>query len=223
VKTRKYKVVLCGESPLLMHRDNIKGCEMVRSWIKNPANKKISVAGDDRSPAFTWVTYCYHDGKRLVIDADNLMTMLRDGGKKCPAPTGRGSLKSQTQSGITVNEIGWPLLVSGAEIPWAPIEALLEESDFEVHEQVAKNLGFELFAKRARIGTSKNVRVRPRFDEWSASGTITVFDEILKTDVLQNILTHAGFYCGLMDWRPGSPSAPGQYVRFSASLEELKG
>lgn len=222
MNARKYRVTLIGESPLLMHRDNIQAGELVRSWCKDPANKKISVAGDDRTPPFTWIGYCYHDEKRLVIDADNLMTMLRDGGKKCPAPSGKGSLKSQTQAGIVVNEIGWPVLVDGAEIPWAPVEALYKEPDFEEHDKAVKALGFELFVKRARVGTSKHVRVRPRLDNWSCSGTITVLDDQLKTEVLQNILTHAGFYCGLCDWRPGSPTAPGQFGRFSAALELIK-
>lgn len=219
---RKYKVTLTGASDLLMHKDNIESGEKVRAWSKDPANKKNSVAGDDRTPAWTWIGYCYHDAKRLIIDADNLMTMLRDGGKKCPAASGKGSLKSQTQSGIIVNEIGWPVLVEGAEIPWAPLAALYKESDFDEHVKVVEGLGFSLFVKRARVGTSKHVRVRPRLPKWTASGTITVFDDQLKTEVLQNILTHAGFYCGLCDWRPGSPTAPGQFGRFSAHLELIK-
>lgn len=222
MNARKYEVTLTGETPLLMHRDNIKGSEIVRAWSKDPANKKASVAGDDRTPAWTWTQYCYHDGKRLVIDADNLMSVLRDGGKKCPAATGKGSLKAVTQSGIIVNEIGWPILVDGAEIPWGPIEALMRESDFEKHEEAASALGFTLFVKRARVGTSKHVRVRPRFDKWSCKGTITVLDDQLKLPVLNNLLTHAGFYCGLCDWRPGSPQAPGQFGRFTATIKEVK-
>jgi len=219
MKTRIYTVTLTGVSPLLMHRDNITAGEAVKRWSKDPANKKVSAAGDDRTPAWTWLGYCYHDNKRLVIDADNLMTMLRDGGKKCPAPTGKGSLKSQTQAGILVNEIGWPLLVDGAEIPWKPLDALHNSEDFAEHEEAAKALGFTLFVKRARVGTSKHVRVRPRFDNWTASGTITVMDDQLTTEVLQNVLTHSGFYCGLCDWRPGSPMAPGQFGRFEARLQ----
>lgn len=222
MKAKKYEVELIGETPLLMHRDNIKGGELVRAWAKDPSNKKNSVAGDDRTPAWTWTTYCYHDGKRLVIDADNLMSVLRDGGKKCPAATGKGSLKAATQSGICVNEIGWPLLVDGAEIPWKPIEALMNEADFEKHEEVAQALGFELFVKRARVGTSKHVRVRPRFDKWTTKGTILVLDDQLKTGVIDNLLKHAGFYCGLCDWRPGSPSAPGQFGRFTAKIKEVE-
>lgn len=221
MKARKYKMTLVGESPLLMHKDNITHGEAVRKWCKNPANKSASVAGDDRTPAWTWLGYCYHDGGRLVIDADNLMSMLRDGGKKCPAATGKGSMKAATQAGIIIDEIGWPLTVDGREIAWGALAPLMECDDFAKHEETAKALGFELFVKRAKVGTSKHVRVRPRFDRWSASGTLTVLDAQINTAMLKTILEHAGFYCGLCDWRPGSPVAPGQFGRFSAKVEEL--
>lgn len=221
MKARKYKVTLTGESPLLMHKDNIVHGEKVRAWSKAPQNKKTSVAGDDRTPAWTWLGYCYHDGVRLVIDADNLMTMLRDGGKKCPAPTGKGTMKAATQAGIIVNEIGWPIEVNGAQIPWPQFVALMDEEDFAKHEEFARANGFELFVKRAKIGTSKHVRVRPRFDAWSCTGTMTVLDSQITTGMLKQILDHAGFYCGLCDWRPGSPMAPGQFGRFTATVEEI--
>lgn len=222
MKARKYAITLTGETPLLMHRDNIDASSRVRKWAKDPLNKKVSTAGDDRTPAWTWVGYCYHDGKRLAIDADNLMTMFRDGGKKCPAPTGKGSMQRQTQAGILVNEIGWPLLVGGATVDWKAVDAMHSVDDFAEHEAFAAAQGFSLFVKRARVGTSKHVRVRPRFDSWSCSGTVTVLDEQITTEMLQMILTHAGFYCGLCDWRPGSPTAPGQFGRFTAKVEPIK-
>lgn len=223
MKARTYKVTLTGESPLLMHRDNIQHGEAVKRWCKDPMNKKASVAGDDRTPAWTWIGYCYNDGKVLTIDADNLMSMLRDGGKKCPAPTGKGSMKAATQAGIIVNEIGWPVQIGKSTIPWKAVEELLDEEDFAKHEQFAAELGFALFVKRCRPSgaSGKHVRVRPRFDKWSCSGTLTVLDEQITTAMLETILKHAGFYCGLGDWRPGSPMAPGQFGRFSAVVDPL--
>jgi len=221
MKARTYKVTLTGESPLLMHRDNIQHGEAVKRWCKDPMNKKASVAGDDRTPAWTWIGYCYNDGKVLTIDADNLMSMLRDGGKRCPAPTGKGSMKAATQAGIIVNEIGWPVNVNGKTLVWKEFVHMLESEDFAEHEKFAAELGFALFVKRAKVGTSKHVRVRPRFDTWSCSGTLTVLDEQITRAMLETILTHAGFYCGLGDWRPGAPTAPGQFGRFSAVVDPL--
>jgi len=219
---RIYAVTLNGESPLLMHSDNIEHAELTQKWARDPMHKKESVAGDDRSPAWTWLGYLYHDKKRLVVDSDNIMAMLRDAGRKCPAQKGRGSMMAATQSGILCNELGWPLLVNGAEIPYQGLNALHQEPDFDKHVEVVNAMGFTLFMKRAGVNGKKHVRVRPRFETWSASGTITVFDDQITDEVLMNILTMGGVYVGLGDWRPGSPKKPGQFGRFSVDLKPVK-
>jgi hypothetical protein len=218
---KNYAVTLTGATDLLMHRDNIDFGAKTRAWQKDPANKKMSVAGDDRSPAWSWLSCLYTSGGQVVIDSDNIMSMLRDGGKKCSAPTGRGSMKAQTQSGIICNEIGWPItLADGRNIDSNALLALVKESEFEEHEKAAQEAGFVLFVKRARVGTSKHVRVRPRFSNWSASGTLTVVDPSITQEMLQHILTFAGCFCGVGDWRPSSPT-PGQFGRFTATITKL--
>jgi len=219
---KNYHITITGATDLLLHKDNIDFGAKVRSWAKDPANKKTSTAGDDRTPAWTWLGCLYIANGLLVIDSDNIMSMLRDGGKKCPAPTGKGTMMRQTQSGILCNEIGWPLLVNGKEIASQPLMDLMKEEEFEIHEQAARDAGFTLFVKRAKIGTSKHVRVRPRFSNWSASGTLTVLDKTLTTETLQNILTFAGAFSGVGDWRPSSPKSPGQFGTFTATVKELK-
>lgn len=218
---KNYAVTLTGATDLLMHRDNIDFGAKTRAWQKDPANKKMSVAGDDRSPAWSWLSCLYTAGGQVVIDSDNIMSMLRDGGKKCSAPTGRGSMKAQTQSGIICNEIGWPItLADGRNIDSNKLLAMVKESEFEEHEKAAQEAGFVLFVKRARVGTSKHVRVRPRFSNWSASGTLTVVDPSITQEMLQHILTFAGCFCGVGDWRPSSPT-PGQFGRFTATITKL--
>ena len=218
---KNYAVTLTGATDLLMHRDNIDFGAKTRAWQKDPANKKMSVAGDDRSPAWSWLSCLYTAGGQVVIDSDNIMSMLRDGGKKCSAPTGRGSMKAQTQSGIICNEIGWPItLADGRNIDSNALLAMVKESEFEEHEKAAQEAGFVLFVKRARVGTSKHVRVRPRFSNWSASGTLTVVDPSITLEMLQHILTFAGCFCGVGDWRPSSPM-PGQFGRFTATITKL--
>ena len=219
---RTYSVTLTGESPLLLHRDNLAWAEAVKRWSSDPANKANSVAGDDRTPPYRWIGCLYVNNGLLTIDSDNLMTVLREGGAKCPTGKGNKTFKRETQSGIVVNEIGWPIVVNGSAIKFAAIEPLTSEKDFAVHETTVQSLGFSLFVKRASINGSKHVRVRPRFDSWSVSGTLTVLDENITTDVIQNILTHAGRFAGVGDWRPSSPKSPGPFGRFTAAIKEIK-
>lgn len=219
---QRYKITLTGERDLLLHHDNIDFCERVKAWQKDPANNKKSVAGDDRSPAWTWIGYLYHDRKQLVIPSDNLMTVLREGAKRVPTGKRGGTFKSQSQSSILINEESWPLLVNGKTVSWADVVALGNEEDFEKHQKLAADNGFELFVKRAKVGMSKHIRVRPRIQNWSCSGTVTILEEdIIDKDVLSMILSQAGRFAGLGDWRPSSPKSPGPFGTFTSTVEEL--
>lgn len=218
---QNYRVTLVGESPLLMHADDLKWRSEMERWLANPENKRASKAGDDRTPAWKWLGYCYHDGVHVGIPSDNLMTTLREGGAKVPTGKKGGTFKRQSQSGLVVNELLWPITAGSGLIRWSDVAALASVNDFVEHEAAATRLGFELFAKSAKVGASKHVRVRPRFNAWQCAGTITVFDDTISESILQSILDMAGTYCGLGDWRPSSPSKPGPWGRFRAQLERL--
>lgn len=223
MKARQYSVSMTGVTPLLLHNDNILWSEVMRKWGLDPANKRGSVAGDDRSPAFRWFGCLYIEGGNVVIPADNLMTVLREGGKRCPTGKGQSTFKAQTQSGIVIDQSSWPIEVNGHTVPASPLEQLAasQELDFAKHEECAKGLGFELFVKRAKVGAAKHVRVRPLFRNWVLQGSLTVFDEQITTEVLKNILTFSGAYAGLGDWRPSSPKSPGSFGKFTATVSEL--
>lgn len=219
---RRYQVSIKGTSPLLMHADNVAWQDILKKWYIDPANKGKSTNGDDRTPPFTWIGYLYTEAKKVVMPSDNLMSTIRNGGAMCPRGKGKMTFKSQSQSGLVVDQSAWPLIVNGKEIPYEPIHSLIEEPDFSVHEKTVQEYGFELFVKRATIGNQKHVRVRPRFDAWECAGSITVFDDEITTDVLKNILNYAGTYSGLGDWRPKSPKAPGPFGKFIPEIREMK-
>lgn len=218
---QKFKIDIDGVNPLLLHRPNIEWSERTKAWQKDPANKKISVPGDDRSPSWIWIGCLYVADGYLSVDADLLMACLREGGKKCPAPTGKGSMKAATQSGIIVDQIGWIIQgKDGKTCKESDVMALANELDFSKHQQFALNNGFELFAKRATIGKAKHIRVRPKWDKWNLTGTVTVIDSQINKVMIENIWKFAGAYCGLGDWRPGSPSS-GRFGTFSVRVTEI--
>lgn len=217
----RWQITLEGETPLLMHHDNINFSEKVRAWQKDPANRLVSVAGDDRTPAWSWLGSLYHDGKYVGMSSDNVMTMLREGGAKVPTGSKNETYKRQTQSGIVPDEICPPLFVNGNRIPVEPLMELEGEDDFSEHLRTVEDMGFELLVKRAKVGTSKHIRVRPMFRSWTLVTTLLVPDPKesgITRDVLQKILDKAGSLCGLGDWRPSSRT-PGQFGRFKATVE----
>lgn len=217
---KTYRVTLTGTQPLLMHADDIEWADQMDAWKNDKDNKKQSKAGDDRTPAFRWIGSLYRDESgTVVLPTENLMRALMEGGTMVLVPGGKSgkTFKAQSQSGIMPRDLGWPLLVNGKPIAGKPIEALLSEKDFGAHREAVKSLGFSLFIKRARIGQSKHIRVRPRFETWSAQGDLVVTDEQITDSVLADILEMAGKYKGLGDWRPSSKT-PGTFGMFTAEI-----
>jgi hypothetical protein len=220
---RKYRIEIVGTQPFLMHPDDVEWSDAMEAWKNDKDNKKISKAGDDRSPAWRWLGNLYHDKKSIVIPSDNIMSCFMEAGASVLVPGGRSgkTFKSQTQSGILMSDVYWPLLVGGKTIAYEPLKRLLGEKDFEKHKAEVKSLGFELFIKRAKIGSSKHVRVRPRFEKWGTIGELTVVDEQITTSVLTDIAEIGGHYKGLGDWRPSSPKKPGSFGMFTATITEI--
>lgn len=219
---KQYQIDIVGATPLLLHHDNITWASEMKAWASDPANREKSAAGDDRTPAHRWIGCLYSDNDLCVVPADNLMTVLREGGARCPTGKKGGTFKRQTQSGIVVDQAAWPLLVLGKPVPFAGFrEACKADLSFVEHEALARAHGFMLFVKRAKVGTSKHIRVRPRFDNWALSGTVTVLDETITSDVLENIVSYAGRYAGLGDWRPSSKQSPGPWGKFTATIKQL--
>lgn len=220
---RTYHVTLTGTQPLLMHHDDIDWADTMEQWKLDKDNKKSSKAGDDRSPAFRWIGNLYRDESgRIIIPTDNIMRCLMEGATMVLVPGGKSgkTFKAQSQSGIMPRAVGWELLSGGKSIDTSQLDRLMKENDFAKHEEAARKMGFVLFKKRAKIGQSKHVRVRPRFDQWSASGELLVVDEQITDDVLSDILEMAGKYKGLGDWRPSSKT-PGTFGMFTAAVKRL--
>lgn len=221
---KRYELTLNGISPLLMHQDNLSFGEKIRAWQLDPANKEHQVKGDDRSPAWTWCSYVYHDTKTFGIPADNLMTCFREGGTKVSTGKGKETYKKQTQSGIIIDQQQFDLQVNGHTIPVAPFNKLIGNMTFLDHVELAEAHDFELFVKRARVNKAKHVRVRPLFRDWTATGSITIVDEELSgltRPLLERILAQCGSMCGICDWRTSSPNSSGSFGKFEYSLKKL--
>lgn len=220
---RTYHVKLKGKTPQIHHADNVSWSDEMDAWKNDPENKKGSKAGDDRSPAWRWLGHLYHDGSVIAVPSDNLMTALREGGTMVPVPGGKSgkTFKSQTQSGMLVDGTHWPLLVGkeAQSVSIGPVLALRTEKSFDAHKKKVESLKFSLLVKRARIGQKKHVRVRPIFETWATEGLIRVWDEQITSDALKQIVTYAGLYKGIGDWRPGGKT-PGPYGMFTAEVRE---
>lgn len=217
---RTYTIALEGLTPLLMHRDNLEFKAAVEKWQRDPSNRDKSTPGDDRSPAWSWIGSLYHDGTAVALPTDCVMASLMGAGAEVKAPRGKKSMKAQTQSGMAFSEPFLTFSTNGskAAVQMAALAPLQLEEDFEKHLTASRDLGFSLDIRRARIGTSKHVRVRPMFDTWKAHGSLNVWDDSLTKDVLETIFYLAGDKYGLLEWRP-SGRRPGPFGRFRATVK----
>lgn len=213
-----YQFTLTGTTSLFIHADNVLASDELVKWRKDPANKSISVAGDDRSPAWTWQTYLYDDGKHVAMLADAIMVALRFAGAKMTMKK-QESFKSATQSGILINETHLPVIGPKGAVPIGSIDQMRTKSFDEMLAGVEK-LGFALDVRRAVVGTSKHVRVRPRFDVWSLKGTLEVTEQAITPEILSQLFEIAGSRSGIGDWRPSAKKS-GPYGRFTAELKQV--
>jgi hypothetical protein len=158
------------------------------------------------------------------MPSDNLMTMLREGGAKVLTGKGKETYKKQTQAGIMIDQQQWTLYVNGKEIPVTPFKELIGNNTFTDHLEIAEEYDFELLVKRAAVGQSKHIRVRPLFRNWQIVGSLTVIDKEtsgITESILRTVLNQAGALVGLGDWRPGSPRKSGTFGRFEPIIERM--
>jgi hypothetical protein len=213
-------ITITGKSPLLMHADNIQWADDMEAWKNNPANKAKSKAGDDRTPPWRWIGCLNYDDPKtgvVTIPAEYIMRSIMGGAAEVPTGKGQKTFKSQSQSGLLCVNEHLPLLIKGKTIKMADVQKCMALKTFKEQTDAAKDLGFSLFVKRAKIGSSKHVRVRPRFDNWSIVGDIVIVDEAITKGILLQILKIAGNMKGIGDWRPGGPT-PGPFGIFDAEV-----
>jgi hypothetical protein len=207
---------------MLMHADNLKGDAEAAAWQNDPANRNLSKAGDDRTPPWRWQGYLYHDAKNVTIPTDNLSANLRQAGAQIKLK-GTKTFKEMTQTAIWFEQEHLPIKTPAGLVPVTNIKSMKDDGwGMEEQSAGATKLGFELDIRRVKVGQSKHVRVRPRFDAWEASGTliVNVDAKMLPNDVLSEIFSIGG-RLGLGDYRPGCKT-PGRFGVYTSELLPLK-
>lgn len=210
----KFNFKLTGVMPLLMHSDDYEAADMLKTWREAPENKNKSQRGDDRSPAWTWQTYVYHDNTEIVMPSANIMAALRAAGAQLTLK-GAKTFKEMTQTGLLISSESCKFLNNGKPVKMSFLEEI-RELPFTEQARRCKAEGFELFGKRAPISSAKHLRIRPKFKNWVVEGTILVSREEITPDILARLFTLSGLR-GLCDWRPGCKT-PGPYGQYDAAV-----
>lgn len=212
---QRYEFELKGATSLLMHSDDVEMADALVEWQKDPANRGVSKPGDDRTPPWTWQTYQYYsdDGERVVMPSLNVSACLRKAATQIRMK-GQKTFKEASQNGMMIEQENLQFLCKGKELLTGALPG--RNTTFQEQADAVRDLGFRLFVKRVRVGQSKHIRVRPRFDNWAVRGSLMVLVPEITKEVLEQMFHLAG-RVGLGDWRPGGPT-PGQHGMFEASV-----
>lgn len=216
---QRYKFTINGLTSFLMHNNNIEERDRIEEMRKKMKGGK---PGDDRSPPDTWKSYLYRseDTGNLCIPSENLLASFLHGGARVKV-SGKETLKSHSQR-VGFDRLDYDLLVDGKPISASSCDSI--SGEFGEHAAACRQIGFRLHVKPVTVGTSKHIRVRPMFGAWSLSGTFEIENDdanLLSLSSLRDLFTACGRLSGLGDWRPGAPKRPGQYGRFTATVDRV--
>lgn len=187
-KNLRFKIQ--GVAPLILHNGHTADpLNYYAKEIKKISSKRSKTEADYEEMArLEWMASLYTKDNKIVIPGDVIQAMIESGAKKF-------KLGPKVKAGLFVNPVMFPLVFPDSE---------------RSLEELWKNDNYKL-ASLVRVQTSKVVRTRAKFDEWSVSFDLMYEDEILDKDTITQIIEKAGLECGFCDWRP-------RYGRFISEL-----
>jgi hypothetical protein len=188
------KVTLTGTHSLVMH--NVQLANPVNDFtraIKKITDKKKGMTDEDREQKlkYEFLGSLYDDPQTGIhIPGENIAACLVAAAKM----TRMGTLLKQA---LFVDSNVNPLEYDGPDTP----EGLWADKNFRYDTMV-------------RVGASRILRCRPRFNEWRVGATGSLDERVLSVDDFRSIVETAGKRIGLGDYRP-------RYGRFKGEVEEV--
>ncbi|MBP2316527.1 hypothetical protein [Azospirillum soli] len=170
---------ITGVSPLLMHNGRLADpLEPLVKEIKKLSGKRPKTETDQEQMAkLEFLGSLYLHGGEPCLPGELIEAALIDGAMR----KRRGP---QAKAGLLCDG-NIPLQYEGPRRP----EDLWNDDRFR-------------FRTGVRIGRLRVMRVRPRFDTWSAAFTIQFMPSLLNEDEVRDIVRLTGEVVGIGDWRP---------------------
>jgi hypothetical protein len=196
----------------------------VKAWRRDPLHKNTD-KGDDRHPPWTWITYLYLGADGFVsLPQTTLIKMLVEAGKSFKMPGSRKSLKGAVAALIQFDRIHYPLTFDGdKQVNHDTLAPIADMETYDEQEAEVKKLGFTIDMRRVTVSTSKHIRTRPHFHNWSVTGRIRVdnTDGTLDKNTIEELFNFAGRFQGVCDYRPSARN-PGPFGTFDATVKRIK-
>lgn len=189
---KELTIHITGVSPMLMHSARL-------SDPLDPATKALKAASTKRSKTdddieavaeAEFMGSLYHDPEAgPYLPGENIMAALVAGAKL-------SRLGTKVTRGMLVKSDVNPLMYDG---PRDPV-AMWRDGRFKHRASV-------------KVQTSRVIRTRPVFLNWSTSADLLMDESQLDVDQLSRIANDTGAFIGVGDWRP-------RFGRFTAEITE---
>lgn len=177
----KIKVTLEGVVPLLCHNGDLCDPFYGPAQAMKEVTKKRKKTEDDllalRKLEFLGGLYL-NDKGLPCLTADVILGLLSAAGAKLKS-------KKEMQAGVFTDEDYYAIDFPGSKDP----EVMYSKKD-HVH------------VKRAKVGMSAIMRVRPRFKQWKISFVLNIVTDVIDERTVREALELAGRVVGIGDWRP---------------------
>jgi len=180
-----------GGGPLIMHNDRLADPldEYTRAIAKISKKRKKTDAEHQEIARLEFLGGLYTNSNGPCLPAINILRCLQDGGKR----TKRGQ---DVLCGVVPLVAYVDLAYEGQRDP----DALWRAGGYALRKSVG-------------VMTSRTMRTRPLFTDWSAVLPVEVDPTVFDSDTLAGIWRDAGIYAGLGDMRP-------IYGKFRGTLTE---
>ncbi|EMM7967308.1 TPA: hypothetical protein NH808_006214 [Pseudomonas aeruginosa] len=184
------KLKLVGQSPLLMHGDRFANpLDEATKQHKVLTSKRKKLDEDHADIAKSeWMGSLYHDQEvGVFVPGQNIKSALVGAAKI-------QRLGSAFKRAVLVLDDKCKLEYSGPRDP----EAIFANPRF-------------VDARSVVVGTSRLIRYRPKFSDWSTTVEIMYSPEMIERDDVIRAAENAGLFVGLCDYRPEKGGAFGRF------------
>ena len=186
---QQIKIKITGVSPLLMHSDKLANpLDKDTKAHKQLTGKRKKTDEDHEAIAKSeWMGSIYWDKKNgPYIPGQNVDATLQEGAKL-------QKLGKRFKQAVIVLEDEIPLQYKGPR----DRESLFAQGFSDV--------------RGVKVQTTRIMRCRPKFTEWSAEFTVAFNESVLNLDEVKKAINDAGSLIGLCDYRP-------RYGKFTAQV-----
>jgi hypothetical protein len=189
-----FRITLTGSAPLLMHSSRLADpLNPAAKALKKISSKRAKTDEDYADMArLEWFGSLYLDSDfGPYIPGENISRSLVDGARI-------SKLGVKVQRGVFISTDVNPIAYRGPR----KADDLWTDENFRHKASV-------------KVGTSRVMRCRPLFREWSTSAEGILDPSVMDLTDLSAVADAAGKMCGLGDWRP-------RFGRFNSALEVTK-